>query len=88
MATTTPHAWTMDSMIEWYLTRHPDIPPFSPDERMLALCVAQAWYFAHFLEELRGRSPHDSPEWGALWWGLWKVLDRRGTRPTSHHTTA
>jgi hypothetical protein len=69
--------WTLDALVDACEAKHIIDPPFSLDERALALSVAAAWHFALTLQELPGRCPDGSAAHGALLWGCSMITQRR-----------
>jgi hypothetical protein len=74
-----PDTWTIDDVIEDQERQGKIVPPFTPDERALALCVAEAWYFYEQLTELPARAPHGSRAHFALFAGVHRVNQRRSS---------
>ena len=76
------NGWSLDELINWLRAKGDFTTPLSPDERALCLAVAEAWYFANYLQELPARAHgRDSREFLAFWWGTWKLRIKRGDMP-------
>jgi hypothetical protein len=74
---------TFETMLQWKESHGEIAPPFTADEKALALAVARAHYYAHTLQEdLPEQAGMTSDAGFAWWWGMSKVCQRRAQTPT------